>query len=137
MGIVDSVFCESCGVAIAVDDRFCGECGAGQEVAATTEDDMKEAMPADLDESLQGTTGIAPAIASAEPVPRDDRATKKPSMGFWDAAGMAMELGVRGVYVVLCAGIAVLGFQNGEPVIGGGAVAYGLYILCGGKWFVS
>ena len=57
-------------------------------------------------------------------------------MGFWEAAGIATELIARGVYIVLCAGIAVLAFQNGEPLIGGGAIAYGLYILAGGKWFV-
>lgn len=133
--MADGAFCESCGVAIAIDDRFCGECGALQEFVATA-NDVKEAVPDDRGEKVQDTAVVAPPIADLEPIQRDSRTAKKQSWGFWDTAGLAMELLVRGVYIVACAGIAVLAFQNGEPLIGGGAIAYGLYILGGGKWFV-
>ena len=134
--MVDGAFCGNCGVAIAVDDRFCGECGAPQDVGAATSD-RNESSSADRGENVQGTTGVDRPIASADLVAHEDRAASKPSLGFWDAAGIAMELLVRGVYIVLCAGIAVLAFQNGGPLIGAGAIAYGLYILGGGKWFIS
>ena len=50
---------------------------------------------------------------------------------------MTMELMVRGVYVVICGGIALLAFQHGSFLIGGGAYRLlGLYILAGGRWFI-
>lgn len=151
--MVDGPFCGNCGVAVAVDDRFCGACGAPQEVDATP-GDKKGSLPADHREDVQGATGAAvyaakleqgfdPAneredrpIAISEPVPGSGRATKKSSHGFWDVAGLTMELIVRGVYVVLCGGLAVLAFQHGSVLIGLGAIAYGLYILAGGRWFI-
>jgi len=143
--MVDGAFCGDCGVAIAVDDRFCGECGASQEIYATTSDG-EESFPAEVEENLHGTTngetshdtttGTAGLIADTEPEPNVGSAAKSSSLGFLDAAGIAMELIVRGIYIVLCGALAVLAFQNGEPLIGGGAIAYGLYVLAGGKWFV-
>lgn len=133
--MVDGAFCGNCGVAVAVDDRFCGACGAPQQVEETP-GDTEESLPADRGENVQGTNGADRSIASAEPVPRDARAPKKSSLGFWDVAGITMELIVRGVYVVACGGIAVLAFQHGSLLIGGGAIAYGLYILAGGRWFI-
>lgn len=133
--MVDGAFCGNCGVAVAVDDRFCGACGAPQEVDATP-GDKEGSLPADRGENVQGTTGADQPIASAEPVPGNGRAAKKSSLGFWDVAGITMELIVRGVYVVICGGIAILAFQHGSLLIGGGAIAYGLYILAGGRWFI-
>jgi hypothetical protein len=151
--MVEGPFCGNCGVAVAVDDRFCGACGAPQEVDATPA--AKEgSLPVDHGEDVQGATGAAvyaaeleqgfgPAslgedrpIAETAPVPGSGRAPKKSSRGFWDVAGLTMELIVRGVYLVLCGGLAVLAFQHGSPLIGLGAIAYGLYILAGGKWFI-
>ena len=120
---------------VAVDDRFCGACGAPQEVDATP-GDKEGALPADHIENVQGTTDADRPIASIEPVPLAVPAAKKSSLGFWDVAGITMELIVRGVYVVICVGIAVLAFQHGSLLIGGGAIAYGLYILAGGRWFI-
>lgn len=140
--MVDGAFCGNCGVAIAVDDRFCGECGASQEAFAVADAGKErlvvgeEPPSPDRVEDVPGAIGVDQPRASAEPILHEDRATKKSSLGFWDAAGMAMELIVRGVYIVLCAAIAFLAFENGEPLIGGGAIAYGLYILGGGRWFV-
>lgn len=122
-------------MAVAVDDRFCGACGAPQEVDATP--GYKEGpLPVDHGENVQGATAADRPIVSAQPVPGDARAPKKSSLGFWDVAGITMELIVRGVYVVICGGIAVLAFQHGSLLIGGGAIAYGLYILAGGRWFI-
>lgn len=144
--MVDGAFCGDCGVAIAVDDRFCGECGASQEAYAATSD-SEDSFPLEVEENLHGATtgenvddtaGAGGHIVETAPKADAGSATakKSSSLGFLDAAGIAMELIVRGIYIVLCGGLAVLAFQNGEPLIGGGAIAYGLYILAGGKWFV-
>lgn len=141
--MVDGAFCGDCGVAIAVDDRFCGECGASQEAYAATSD-SDESFPVEVEENPHGATngeiahdpaGAGGLIAETEPK-TDVGSAAKSSLGFLDAAGVAMGLIVRGIYIVLCGGLAVLAFQNGEPLIGGGAIAYGLYILAGGRWFV-
>jgi hypothetical protein len=133
--MADGAFCGNCGVAVAVDDRFCGECGAPQELDATPRD-KEGSLPADHPENVQGTTGADRPTTSAEPVTGLGRPAKKSSLGFWDMAGITVELFVRGVYVVICGGIAVLALQHGSILIGLGAIAYGLYILAGGRWFI-
>ena len=133
--MADRAFCGDCGTAVAVDDRFCGACGATQPVDPAP-NDKDGLLPADLAASVQGTAEAHQSIASTARVPAPRPTGNRSSRGFLDVVGTTMEVLVRGVYVVICGGVAVLAFQHGSFLVGAGAIAYGLYILAGGRWFI-